>query len=174
MRKITSAIGWIVIVVAAVAWLSSGSDDGTQTDTTDSYAATVGYPDDDELGAGGGSVEEDSFDGEPESFDEEPVPVWDPPAGFALWAGAETVAWRWVEDPACGYGRCWQVEVVTRDGCPNGLYVSMNVLDGAGVVVDYTNDSLNSLEAEQTARLTLTELSDEPSRKGRITEINCY
>lgn len=99
-----------------------------------------------------------------------PSPAWDPPAGFETWE--DGIAWRYVQDPDCDYGGCWQVEVVTRDGCPDGLYVALNILDGE-TVVGTTNDLIGSVAPDEVARLTLTTFEEGP-RSGRLTEITCY
>lgn len=117
------------------------------------------------------SVTETVAESNPDPVVEEPP--WDPPAGFGRWKGSDNVAWRWVEDAACRGDYCWQVEVVTRDGCADGLYVSLNLLKGE-TVIDYTNDRLNAIEPEQVARLTLSEYGDHGAVTGRITEISCY
>lgn len=164
MNKLASAIGWFVIVVLAFAWLSSGND-GSDTTLPDE---PVSFADD-------GSYDEEEAFAEEDPPDEEIVDTWEPPRGYKLWRGAGTVAWRWVENPTCDYGRCWQVEIVTRDGCPDGLYASLNIVDSSYAVIDYTNDSLDSLGPEQVARLTLTHLDDgEGEYQGELTEINCY
>jgi hypothetical protein len=82
------------------------------------------------------------------------------------------VTWEWVENPACDYGRCWQIRVTAPDGCPNGVYAEMNITDDAGVVVDYSNDALGSLAPGQTGVLTFTHFDDAP-RQGEITQVSC-
>jgi hypothetical protein len=93
--------------------------------------------------------------------------------GYRGWSRMSGVAYKWVKDPRCDYSSCAQLYVVPVDqGCPNGLYVSANLLRG-GVVVDYGNDLVPSLSAGQKALLTLTFASDQGG-KVQLTEINCY
>jgi hypothetical protein len=63
--------------------------------------------------------------------------------------------------------------VISQNGCPNGLYAEMNILSG-GAVVSYTNDSLGSLPAGQTAQLTFDAFDLPSDVQGQLTKINCY
>lgn len=147
MRKLTSGIGWIVIAGAALLWFSGGNDNPSQSGSSD--AATV-------------DVTEDAI---------EPVEsTWVSPADFVDWA--DGIGYRFVDDPECDFSVCWQIDVVTRDGCPGGVFLTINVLE-ADVVVDDSIDSLSSLEPEQIGRLTMR-ISEEGDVRARVTDINCY
>ena len=82
-----------------------------------------------------------------------PEAPWFPRGFFEL---SDEVAGKWIKgakDP-CGSGpRCWfwTLDVVSKDGCPDGLYVNVNFLNN-GTVVDDSIDSVNSLRAGQKAR----------------------
>ena len=95
------------------------------------------------------------------------------PTDYTGWTEDDNVAWRWVDDPNCDNYDCWQINVISRSGCPDGLYVEMNLFDNSDVVIDYTNDSLGSLPKGQVAVLTLEDIEGN-SASGRIEEINCY
>jgi hypothetical protein len=92
------------------------------------------------------------------------------PRGFYEWS--DNLAWQWVDNPSCDYFTCWQMRVVTRDGCPSGLYAEINIKRG-GTVVDYSNDALGSLGPGETALLEFTDASDSGGT-GSLTEIDCY
>jgi len=85
------------------------------------------------------------------------------------------VAWKWAEGPdPCGYSRCWYnyIKVISRDGCPSGLYAEVNKLNSAGTVIGWSNDSVPSLGAGQKARLVF--VSYDPSDSSSLAEISCY
>lgn len=85
---------------------------------------------------------------------------------------AERVTWEWVDKPSCSEGtRCWQIEVTSEAGCPNGLYAELNILDADGVVVDYTNDSLGRLGPGGTALLTFEHYGEAAS--GEVSKVQC-
>lgn len=66
------------------------------------------------------------------------------------------LAYQWVEGGAdpCGSVACQfnTMNVIAKTGCPRGVYVEVNFLSG-GVVVDWSNDTVPSLSAGQTAQL---------------------
>jgi len=93
------------------------------------------------------------------------------PRDFSGWN--DNLALRWVDDPACDYFSCSQLIVLTRDGCPTGLYVEANFKSN-GTVVDYGNDALGSLDPGESAILTLTSTSEYGGLTTVITEVNCY
>ncbi len=68
---------------------------------------------------------------------------------------------------------CSQIVVLSRYGCPDGLYVEANFKSG-DTVVDYGNDALGSLGPGDTAVLTLTSTSDYSNLRTSMTEINRY
>lgn len=151
-------IFWPVVIVVGLLWLMSSTDELPSLD--------------------------ESFETETAEAVSEPVPepeiaaedTWAPPEGFTYWRDDGTVAWRWVEGLDCpSYSDgCWHVDVVTRDGCPDGVYVSLNKLNADETVVGYTNDTLPVLEAGQVGRLTLTASSDDGEVSGRVAEIDCH
>lgn len=150
---------WIVVCAVALFWLfgdlSITEIDGSEEDAP--IAST-------------------SFEGPTDTLLPDEVSArdtWAPPVSFEYWDADPTVAYRWVDDPDCpSYSGCWQMELVSRDGCGGGLYVAMNKLEG-DTVVGYTNDSLPSLEPRQIARLTFTSTEDEQRLRGRVAEIVC-
>lgn len=97
--------------------------------------------------------------------------TWSPPAGFTAWSGDRTIAYRWEDDGECIMGGCWHMTVITKDGCPNALYVELSTLSGS-TVVGFTNDSVGSVRGGERARLSF-ENTDNAS-KARLSEITCY
>jgi hypothetical protein len=113
--------------------------------------------------------EEDVYVDEPYE-EESPVEPWTPPAGFDAWG--DGIGWRWVKDPDCSYGTCWQVEVVTRDGCEGTLAVTIDVLSADDVLVGQSHDFVDYLDPGQIARLELITTEDDAA-EGRMSEIAC-
>jgi hypothetical protein len=96
------------------------------------------------------------------------------PEGYTEWDGG--IAWEWIDHNDCGYssGYCWGIHVITRDGCPSGLYAEINILSGA-TVVDYANDSLGSLAPGTVAKLDFVSFEEgQGDLRGSVTKINCY
>ena len=89
---------------------------------------------------------------------------WVPPAGFESWS--DTIAYRWVEDPACDDGPCSHFEVVTRDGCPSSLGIT---LQGGSVAI--LTDRVGPIKPDQVSRLTLG--VDDNAATRRVESIDC-
>lgn len=86
---------------------------------------------------------------------------------------AASIEWEWVEDPDCDSGtRCWQIAVSSADGCPDGVYAELNVLDENDAVIDYTNDTLGVLQPGQTAILTFDYYGD-GAESGQVAKVDC-
>lgn len=94
------------------------------------------------------------------------------PAGFSAWTDDSNIAWRWADKNDCTDYSCLSAEFISEFGCPRGLYVAVNWLDGNDNVVSYTNESLPSLLAMQTAKLRFDDY-EEISDSGQISEISC-
>jgi hypothetical protein len=95
------------------------------------------------------------------------------PSGYTAWNDDKSVAWKWIKNASndCYSCRFWTVEVVSKYGCSNGVYGELNI-EKNGVVVDYSNDTINYLGPFQAGRFTF-ETYVEGSISGRMTEINC-
>jgi hypothetical protein len=91
---------------------------------------------------------------------------WVPPAGFESWS--DTIAYRWVEVPACNDGPCSHFEVATRDGCPNSLNITLR---GDGESVAILTDRVGPLKPDQVSRLTLG--ADDNAATRRVESIDC-
>ena len=72
---------------------------------------------------------------------------------------------------SCGTCRGVGYEVVSIIDCPNSLYVEGNIFDDAGVIIDWTNDSVHSLQAGQFAYIELTSYSG--GARIVISEVSC-
>lgn len=94
------------------------------------------------------------------------------PKGFT--AVNDEVAFKWSEAGSftCRYGRCFQAEVVSRNGCDN-LYAELGLLSENGANVGYTNDSTSGLAPNQKAILQFNFFND-AATKGQLNEIKCY
>ena len=83
------------------------------------------------------------------------------------------VAWEWVNSGGNCYGDyCWRVKLVTEHGCPNGIYAEINI-ESDGVVVGWTNDTLNYLAPKQEAILTFNYFGSGGSLSGDLVELSC-
>ncbi len=101
----------------------------------------------------------------------QPKPKKQPGDGWPMENG---IAWQWVKKDQCDYGRCAQMNVIAKDNeCPSGLYVSVNVLDGGGTIIGYSNDLLPSLRMGQKARLTF-QIIEDGAKSIELNELKCY
>jgi len=53
------------------------------------------------------------------------------PVGFYLWSDDSNIAWKWTTDSE-DYNGCddciyWTVDVISKYGCPSGVYGSLNI-----------------------------------------------
>jgi hypothetical protein len=87
----------------------------------------------------------------------------------------ENIAWKWDNLQTCedeSVAGCWQMSVLSKDGCPNSLSAEIDIEDVNDTVVDSSSDTLGPL-----ARGTVGELSFETFRASdhaRLTKIDCY
>ena len=95
------------------------------------------------------------------------------PEGYTPWSDGSKVAYKQVEGN-CNRMRCLSFEVISKDGCPNNLYMKMSIEDDSGRNVGYTNDSTSGVLPRQIALLRLELYQDVQSASGRVTEIKCY
>jgi len=74
------------------------------------------------------------------------------------------------------YSRCWYwtAEVISRDGCPSGLYGELSI-EKNGTAISWTNDSLSRLKPGQKGRLQFITYDDRAyGGTGSLAELNCY
>jgi len=76
------------------------------------------------------------------------------------------------ERPSCYDCTGSVYEVVTKSGCPNGLYVEANVLDASGIIVDFTNDVVSSLPLDGRAKIELYSYESGATRL-LVTKVSC-
>jgi hypothetical protein len=95
------------------------------------------------------------------------------PDGYYAWTEDKSVAYKWINGAGndCYDCRYWTLEVVSKNGCYDGLYGEMNI-EKNGIVVSYSNDTLNYLGPYQAGRLSF-ETYIEGSITGDLTELNC-
>ena len=95
------------------------------------------------------------------------------PSKYTAWSADKTIAWKWNNSAgndcySCSY---WNIDVVTKNGCPNGVYAEVNI-ERNGVVVSYTNDSLPYLGYGDKGRLTF-ETYEDGTLQGSLVELRC-
>ncbi|PZF53297.1 hypothetical protein DEJ23_14840 [Curtobacterium sp. MCSS17_008] len=86
----------------------------------------------------------------------------DLPAGFQ--DAGSGIALKWLSrgddgfEGGCEYsfGSCFKAKVYAYDACPSGVYVAVNGLDSAGVVIASSNDTLYALGEDETGALEFT------------------
>jgi hypothetical protein len=96
------------------------------------------------------------------------------PDGYNEWSSDTNVAWKWLDVYDCNFGDwCWKVQVVTKTGCPGGLYAEINILDSADNVVDFTNDTVSSLGPGDSAILEFGTYNSVHAA-GQMSKISCH
>lgn len=93
-----------------------------------------------------------------------------PPSGYTSYSNQ--IAYKSTGGP-CAYRthRCWTLLFVARTGCPNGLYVTLNIFRG-NVLVGDAIDVAYVLPPRTPARLTFA-----PTVSGHVARfgsVNCY
>ena len=94
------------------------------------------------------------------------------PEGFTMWESGNEIAYRQIK-AKCGSYPCIDYEVVTKNGCPNTLYMKMTIEDGSGRNRGFTNDSTSGVRAGQVAVLRMEMYQDISGGGGFISEIIC-
>jgi hypothetical protein len=98
------------------------------------------------------------------------------PSDFSGYPSDDNVAWRWgtKSETNCSYssGACWSAMVITRDGCPSGIYAEIAILDKSGVQIDYTNDTTTRVLPNTKVKLTFDTFNEEADT-AQIGEISC-
>jgi hypothetical protein len=98
------------------------------------------------------------------------------PSNFGTFSGDNNVAYRWLENDEfdCGYGdSCWGIMIMSKQGCPNGLYAELSILDRDDVQVGYTNDSVGSALPLQKTKM-IFETFEDSAHSARVSDISCY
>lgn len=68
---------------------------------------------------------------------------------------------------------CFGMMVRPELSCPRGVYVEVNLLNRAGTVVDWTNDSVPALAAGEKAKLIFETYNDDVA-KARVAHASCH
>jgi len=88
--------------------------------------------------------------------------------------GEDGIGYRWIGKPDCDLVSCYQIEVkALRKGCPEGLYVEIDLLDSKGTVIGYSNDVLGSLQLGERGLLTLP-VTEDNVQSARVNMISCW
>jgi hypothetical protein len=95
------------------------------------------------------------------------------PADWDLWPGDQSVAFDWNPNPTCDSSAddCFQMEVVTRDGCDD-LYVELALLDDSQTNIGMSNDTASGLGAGERAKLTFP-VVEEGVASARVVKMQC-
>lgn len=96
------------------------------------------------------------------------------PEGFAEYS--TNVAYRWSTNEGgwpCNNCSFWKMTVITKNGCPYGLYGEINILRG-GSVVDWTNDLIGYLGPQETVVMNYMRYPYNSSLVGDLVELSCY
>lgn len=158
-KDIARVAGVISILFSLIATISFSSTENSGLDSSD-LSAIEDFLDEDSL----------------ESIS--PDDSW-VPAGFSLWSQDSNIAWKWTTNSA-NYDECddciyWLVDVISRNGCPSGVYGSLNI-EKSGVTIDWTNDTVPYLGPMEKARLAFEKYgyNDSGSNyQGSLTTLNC-
>jgi hypothetical protein len=94
------------------------------------------------------------------------------PTGYKYHELNQDIAYMKTGGDCDGAESCFTFFVISRTGCPSGLYMESNVLVD-GVVEDWSNASLPSLPAFQEAKMSLNFYA-EPDGDLQWTAVNCY
>jgi hypothetical protein len=96
------------------------------------------------------------------------------PEGFSEYS--TNLAYRWSTNEGgwpCSGCSFWKITVVTKNGCPSGLYGEINILQG-GSVVDWTNDLIAYLGPGDSAILTFIRYPYRSTLTGQLVDLTCY
>jgi hypothetical protein len=96
-----------------------------------------------------------------------------PPDGYKLAPDVTGIAYRWLEDAefTCELTEtCWGMSVVTRDGCPESLYVELAILDPSGAKIGFTNALVDAVQPGHDVRMVFenTEVGSHDADLGRF------
>jgi hypothetical protein len=62
--------------------------------------------------------------------------------------------------------------VVTKDGCPSGIYGEIAILDKSDVQIDYTNDTTTLVPAGEKVKMTFDTFNEE-AETARLSKLTC-
>lgn len=97
------------------------------------------------------------------------------PQGFSAFNNDLAYQWNLATGPSpdCA-GSCQYADLLVSShfGCPNGVYVEINFLS-AGVVVDWSNDTVPALGAGQTAQLQFVSYQTPSGSQTEVVKMSC-
>ena len=94
------------------------------------------------------------------------------PNGYNQYYEDSNLAWKWYRT-SCNLGdSCWHMKVIAEAGCYNGLYGEINILDGSGGIIDYSNDTVPRLGGGQVAVLEFSTY-DSNASTGQLARLSC-
>ena len=149
---------WLQIVIVLVLLSLFGALGGSGSSSTDS---------------GSTSVSSNISPSTPSAIpSDEPTVEYKPwyPSGFNEYQ--DGIAFKWTNG-GCDFGRCLHGTFISRDGCPDSLYVEVNGFDKSNSQMGYTNDVTGSLAPMTQAKMTFN-FTEDATESGRISKISCY
>ncbi|CAB4757182.1 unannotated protein [freshwater metagenome] len=90
---------------------------------------------------------------------------------------SDSLAWSFPKQTCTpSFTYCFQYSFISKNGCPSGFYAAINWKDKSEAVVDYTNETLPSLQPLQVAKLTFQFTTPAETSFGGldVAEIRCY
>jgi len=90
---------------------------------------------------------------------------------------SDSLAWSFPKQTCTpSFTYCFQYSFISKTGCPSGFYAAINWKDKSEAVVDYTNETLPSLQPLQVAKLTFQFTTPAETSFGGldVAEIRCY
>jgi hypothetical protein len=102
------------------------------------------------------------------------------PSGFSIWSGTGTYnsGTIGVQTGSCSRiypssSSCWGVNIVSQYGCRDDAFVSVNIYDSSGAVVDTGIDQIRALVAGQVATAHGDTFSASAA-SFRVSKVDCF
>ena len=150
---IALALGLLLTIIAVANSSSPDSARMLNTDASSIFSSTGDTSSDTSLGLGTSNTD------------------W-APYGYTVWSNDSNVAYKWNKGASCtDQYSCWHADFISQNGCSN-FYAAINILNSSDAVVDYSNATLPSLQAMQTATLQFNDINGIGST-AQMSEINC-
>jgi len=78
--------------------------------------------------------------------------------------------------PMCNHGGCAGIQVMSKDGCPGGVYIEISLLDGDDVSLGKMNDITGALPPMGSAKAVLEAPRGgaEDAEAWRVEQTTCF
>lgn len=96
------------------------------------------------------------------------------PSDFREYSEDDNFAFRSANVESCANGRsfCWSLIVISRDGCPSGIYSEIAILDRSGVQIDFAKDRTTRVLPNSKVKLNF-DTFDEEADSAMVSAISC-